>query len=66
MSETLETVIARIVAHAKVQMQCIENAVNNEEYETAEFCAGVLSHVIIELRRLLGHKIRYLKQEGQK
>jgi len=65
MSETLETVIQRIVAHAKAQMACIEQSVANQEYETAEFCAGVLSHDIIQLRQLLNYKLRYLKQEAK-
>jgi len=65
MPEDLDTVLARIVAHAKVQMDCVERAVQSQEYETAEFCAGVLSHDVIVLRQLLNHKLRYLAAQRQ-
>jgi len=66
MPEDFDTLVNRIVVHAKSQMACVESSVQKQEYETAEFCAKVLADDITTLRQLLNHKLTYLKQQQQR
>jgi len=61
--EDLKTYISRLFIHAKKQIELLEEALKNEEYDTADFLAHVAVVDLTTLRSTINSLLRYSKQQ---
>jgi hypothetical protein len=62
--EDLKTYITRIFAHAKKQLELLEDALKNEDYDTADFLASVAVMDLTELRSKLNTLLRFSQMKS--
>jgi hypothetical protein len=57
--EDLKTLITRIFEHAKKQVELLEDALANEDYDTADFLASVAVMDLTYLRSVINSLLRF-------
>ena len=63
MPEDLKTYLNRIFFHAKKQLELLEEALKNEDYDTADFLASVAMMDLTELRSKLNTLLRFSQRK---
>jgi hypothetical protein len=61
--EDLKTYLHRVFAHAKKQLELLEDALKNEDYDTADFLASVAVMDLTELRSKLNTLLRFSQRK---
>jgi hypothetical protein len=61
--EDLKTYIYRVYSHAKKQLELLEEALKNEDYDTADFLASVAVIDLTELRSKLNALLRFSQRK---
>jgi hypothetical protein len=61
--EDLKTYIYRVYNHAKKQLELLEEALKNEDYDTADFLASVAVMDLTEMRSKLNTLLRFSQRK---
>jgi len=61
--EDIKTYIMRIFAHAKKQIELLEDALNKEEYDTADFLASIAIMDLTQLRSAINSFLRFSQKK---
>jgi hypothetical protein len=62
--EDLKTYLVRVYGHAKKQLELLEEALKNEDYDTADFLASVAVMDLTELRSKLNTLLRFSQRKS--
>jgi len=62
MPEDLKTYIIRLYEHAKKHLEMLQPAIQNEEYDTADFLAQVVVQDLVKLREVINPQLRFSKK----
>jgi hypothetical protein len=63
MPEDFKTLINRLFEHAVKHFELLKNALEREEYDTADFTAQVVVLTLTKLRALINSNLRYFRKE---
>jgi hypothetical protein len=63
MPEDLKTHVMRIFYHAKKQIELLEDALNKEEFDTADFLASIAVMDLTELRSRINALLRFTQRQ---
>lgn len=64
MPEDFRTYVLRLYEHAKKHVELLANALNSEEYDTADFLAQVIILDLTKLREIVNTQLRFSKKGG--
>ena len=62
MPEDLITYLKRLVEFSKKQLECIDKALDNNEFDTADFCAANALQSIMRIRSTIVNQLRFSKE----
>jgi hypothetical protein len=62
MPEDLITYIKRLVEFSKKQIECIDKALENNEFDTADFCAANALNTLMRIRSTIVNQLRFSKE----
>jgi len=62
MPEDLITYLKRLVEFSKKQLECIDKALENNEFDTADFCAANALNTLIRIRSTVVNQLRFSKE----
>jgi hypothetical protein len=62
MPEDLITYIKRLVEFSKKQIECIDKAIENNEFDTADFCAANALNTLMRIRSTIVNQLRFSKE----
>ena len=62
MPEDLVTYLKRLVEFTKRQVECIDKALDNQEYDTADFCASNALSSLMRIRSTIVNQLRFSKE----
>jgi len=62
MPEDFKTFINRLYEHARKQIDMLKTAIDNEEYDTADFLAAVAVNDLTKLREVINNQLRFVKK----
>jgi len=62
MPEDFKTLVNRLIEHASNHFELLRNALEREEYDTADFTAQVIVLDLTKIRSLINSSLRYLKE----
>jgi hypothetical protein len=62
MPEDLVTYIKRLVEFSKRQVECIDKAVEQGEWDTADFCAANALNTLLRIRSTIVNQLRFSKE----
>jgi hypothetical protein len=60
--EDFKTYVARLYEHAAKHMSLLKNALEGEEYDTADFLAQVIILDLTKLREIVNTQLRFSKR----
>ena len=63
MPEDLKTYLVRVFEHAKKHVLLLEDALKNEDYDTADFVASVAVMGLTELRSKINSLLRFSQRK---
>jgi len=63
MPEDFKTYITRLYEHAKKHIEMLQSAIQNDEYDTADFLAQVVIQDLIKLREVINTQLRFSKSQ---
>jgi hypothetical protein len=62
MPEDLITYIKRLVEFSKKQLECVDKALENNEFDTADFCAAIALSALMRIRSTIVNNLRFSKE----
>ncbi|MCC5989914.1 MAG: hypothetical protein LM558_00190 [Thermosphaera sp.] len=63
MPEDFKTYVNRLYEHARKHIELLANALNNEEYDTADFLAHVIVMDLTKMREVINNQLRFSKKQ---
>ena len=63
MPEDFKTYISRLYEHAKKHIELLKNALESDEYDTADFLAQVVVQDLVKLREVINTQLRFSKPQ---
>jgi len=62
MPEDLNTYLKRLVEFTRKQLECINKAIDDNEFDTADFCAANALQSIMRIRSTIVNQLRFSKE----
>ena len=62
MPEDFKTFLSRLYEHARKHVEMLKNALEAEEYDTADFLAAVAVNDLTKLREIINAQLRFVKK----
>jgi len=62
MPEDMATYLKRLVEFAVRQIACIDKAIENQEWDTADFCAANALNTLMRIRSTIVNQLRFSKE----
>ena len=62
MPEDLITYLKRLVEFSKKQIECVDKAVEQQEWDTADFCAANALNTLMRIRSTIVNQLRFSKE----
>jgi hypothetical protein len=62
MPEDLITYLKRLAEFSKKQIECVDKALENNEFDTADFCAANALNTLMRIRSTIVNQLRFSKE----
>ena len=62
MPEDLITYLKRLVEFSKKQIECVDKALENNEFDTADFCVANALNTLMRIRSTIVNQLRFSKE----